>query len=175
MGYPPSKMGFEPSSPRYGPFLEWAQQPSPARHVCRSVTCHGALWGGGPSSFGFFMCYRCCYKVVGTPHTPYLAGFHFGVSPSGHPRKGKRCCWAILREKLAFGQFFQILLAGATCMLPYRAPHIELAPHIEPAPWYKDPPCFAALRVARQWQPYQPSHTKSCCSQIFFLIIEIFA
>ena len=69
-------------------------------------------------------------------------------------RKCKRCCWAILREKLAFGQFFQILLAGATCMLPYRAPHIELAPHIEPAPWYIDPPCFAALRVARQWQPY---------------------
>ena len=31
MGYPPSKMGFEPSSPRYGPFLEWAQQPSPAQ------------------------------------------------------------------------------------------------------------------------------------------------
>ena len=88
VGYPPSKMGFEPSTPRYGPFLEWAQQPSPARHVCRSVTCHGALWGGGPSSFGFFMCYRCCYKVVGTPHTPYLAGFHFGVSPSGHPNAG---------------------------------------------------------------------------------------
>ena len=38
------------------------------------------------------------------------------------------------RKSFFKGQFFQILLAGATCMLPCRAPLIEPAPHMQPAP-----------------------------------------
>ena len=59
-----------------------------------------------------------------TPDSPKTEGQMFKCLNVGAGRFGGKKL-----EKIG-----QILLAGATCMLPYRAPHMELAPHMQMAP-----------------------------------------
>ena len=85
------------------------------------------LWNNWPLA----NCSKYCWQVLPVcyPTVPPILNRPHVVEPAP-------CCWTVLLEKWAFGPFFQILLAGATCMLPYRAPRIK------PATWRRTGPCF---------------------------------